>query len=301
MSDTPTLAERFVAFREAHDLSQRELASLFLAAQGTITHVEREVHHSPAWERIMDFAEVYPDILFEILTNVPINDPIPWTQRIQTMQEALGLSVDEMRRLFDVTGVTMENWVSGIHPPNARYQVLYWLFNAYVDVPMDHWPRSLYSLMGARDVMTPERVKALRHKYYWTQREMAYLVGTYGGSVSRWERGATAPQWCYNTLLRVLEKFGGPAISLFERVPHINLTYEVTGDLLREVRERLSYTSGVFADLLGVDPSTLSALENTREYGKPGPDEFLCLRLMYFLLDQEAEDFIPMLENLGIS
>jgi len=55
-------------------------------------------------------------------------------------------------------------------------------------------------------LLSPERIRAIRTRYGWTQSDLEQVLGAGPKTVVRWEKGSVVPAAAANTLLEVLER-----------------------------------------------------------------------------------------------
>jgi len=281
----PEWGDRLRALRERFGLSQRQLAELFDVSQTTI----RRPKWTECWEKLVRFLEEEPNLAMSLLSErLRERTSRPWPERFAALRQKIGINLQELAELLSVTPTTTWDWNSGRHEPQGCEAVIFWILESYSDIEPTSWPSIL--MLPPGDVITPERIKMLRHTLMLRQRDLANLMHSPFGTISQKEYGAWHPGWCQNLLLKLIEAMPGPAIELIERIPWT--TTEVSAEKATEVREKTGLSQVQLSRIFRCDLSTIVRLE------REGIRERGCVALVYALLDNYHEEFLGLVKIL---
>jgi len=247
-------------------------------------------------QRILLFIVERPEEAFDVLSGRP--DPlfrgISPSDFISDLMNRTGLPPRDLAQLLNVSVKTVHNWVQGLYEPLPCEQVILSLLDQYIQRDPREWPAILKQLpVAGREIITSDRIRALRKSFMMTQSEFGSLLRMARSEVSTWEHGHHPPGWCANLLLRILENTPNEAFDLFSKIPWSG--EEITAERSRTVRESLHLTQEELARFLGSDFETISIIEN---FGTLGRSRMECIKLLYGLLAVYPQDMVRLIQAL---
>lgn len=282
-------AERVRDLRARLGLNQHELANVFNIDHAQVSQWETAVlEPTLCWQRLLQFLNDCTSSALQFFERRPWTEgATSWSEKVEGVLRALDWNQSQLASFLGIHRHSVYAWLNDREIGDPCYQILVSLLEFYSGVDVKEWPAGLH--VEAKDVVSAERVKLLRLSLALTQQNFGNILHVGGNTASRWETGQRAPDWSSNILIRVMETYPR-SVDLIEKVPWTD--ERISQKRAREIRNFLGMTRLELAKLLGTSEHRITFYE--QDGVDPAP-----ATLIYTLLEQHSDDFIPLIENLS--